>query len=228
VSPGKPKTVFREFAKPDRYGVCLLLIILTIITSALAGAKWGRVVALGVEGITLLFVLSTSRVRKTVFLPVALFLVIAWLGAVAVLLLDGGQRSAWTISAVALLIALIAPPAILARLRTHPKIDSATVFGALCLYLLLGLVYSSVFSMIGLLEHAPFFVQETKAAPVDYTYFSFVTLTTVGYGDLTAQASLGRMLAISEALVGQLYLVSVVALLISNIGHERRSRANNE
>lgn len=174
----------------------------------------------------MLFVLSTSRVRRKVFLPVACFILLGWFGAVAVLLGGGGQRSAWTISAVALLIALIAPPAIVARLRTHPKIDSATVFGALCLYLLLGLVYASLFSTLGLLQRTPFFAQEAKAAPVDYTYFSFVTLTTVGYGDLTAKANLGRMLAISEALVGQLYLVSVVALLISNIGHERRSRAN--
>ena len=45
-----------------------------------------------------------------------------------------------------------------------------------------------------------------------------MTLTTVGYGDFTASTSVGRMIAVSEALTGQLYLVSAVALLVGNIG----------
>ena len=57
---------------------------------------------------------------------------------------------------------------------------------------------------------------------VDYVYFSFVTLTTVGYGDLTARQDVGRMCSILEALFGQLYLVSVVALLVANMGRSRR------
>ena len=56
---------------------------------------------------------------------------------------------------------------------------------------------------------------------IDFLYFSFVTMTTVGYGDLTAAGDLGRMLAVTEALIGQLYLVTVVALVIGNIGQER-------
>jgi len=52
-------------------------------------------------------------------------------------------------------------------------------------------------------------------------YYSFVTLTTVGYGDLTASTAIGRMLSVTEALVGQLYLVTVVAILVSNMGRSR-------
>jgi len=55
-------------------------------------------------------------------------------------------------------------------------------------------------------------------------YFSFVTLATVGYGDYTAASDLGRMLAVSEALMGQLYLVSVVALLVANMGRTREPK----
>jgi hypothetical protein len=55
-------------------------------------------------------------------------------------------------------------------------------------------------------------------------YFSFVTLTTTGYGDLTARYDAGRMTAILEALFGQLYLVSIVALLVANMGRARRPR----
>jgi hypothetical protein len=56
---------------------------------------------------------------------------------------------------------------------------------------------------------------------VDFVYYSFVTMTTLGYGDLTARANLGRMLSVTEALFGQLYLVSVVAVLVANIGRQR-------
>ncbi len=59
---------------------------------------------------------------------------------------------------------------------------------------------------------------------MDRLYFSFTTMTTVGFGDLTAAGDAGRMLAITEALLGQLYLVSVVALIVANLGRTRRPR----
>jgi uncharacterized membrane protein len=74
-----------------------------------------------------------------------------------------------------------------------------------------------------LLGQGPFFANVDAPDGTDYLYFSFVTLTTVGYGDLVARGSLGRMLAVSEALLGQLYLVTVVALLVGNVGRPRRA-----
>ena len=73
-----------------------------------------------------------------------------------------------------------------------------------------------------MIAHSPFFVQTTTEG-VDFVYYSFVTLTTVGYGDLTSSLDPG-MCSILEALFGQLYLVSVVALLVANIGRTRRHR----
>lgn len=98
-----------------------------------------------------------------------------------------------------------------------------TILGALSIYLLIGTFFAALFRAVAAFSNEPFFV--TKAArTVDYLYFSFVTLTTTGYGDLTARTDLGRMLAVTEALLGQLYLVSVVALVVGNIGRERRAR----
>jgi hypothetical protein len=56
-------------------------------------------------------------------------------------------------------------------------------------------------------------------------YFSFTTLATVGYGDFVARTDLGHTLAISEALIGQIYLVTVVSLIISNLRRPRRDGA---
>ena len=85
-------------------------------------------------------------------------------------------------------------------------------------YLLVGLTYAYLYPVIAALTNQPFFAQTATPGAVDYVYFSYVTLTTVGFGDFTAATSVGRMIAVSEALTGQLYLVSAVALLVGNIG----------
>ncbi len=68
-------------------------------------------------------------------------------------------------------------------------------------------------------------MQTKTPASIDYAYFSYTTLATVGYGDFTAATGIGRMISISEALVGQLFLVSAVALLVGNIGRTLRPEA---
>ena len=67
----------------------------------------------------------------------------------------------------------------------------------------------------------PFFASTNRASDADYLYFSFSTLTTLGYADLVGRTNLGRMLAVTEALFGQMYLVTIVALLVSNFGRRR-------
>ena len=80
---------------------------------------------------------------------------------------------------------------------------------------------SYLFPFIASVTGQPFFVQTATPNASDYLYFSYTTLATIGYGDYTAQQSLGRMIAVSEGLLGQLYLVSAVALLIGNVGRVR-------
>lgn len=79
-------------------------------------------------------------------------------------------------------------------------------------------------SFLAAVDQGQFFVQTKSAPAIDYIYFSYVTQTTVGYGDFTARSDLGRVLAVSEALGGQIYLVTVVAVLVSNLGRPRQPR----
>jgi hypothetical protein len=81
--------------------------------------------------------------------------------------------------------------------------------------------FAFLFTGIGNAASGPFFAQEVHATSADYQYFSFVTLTTTGYGDLTAAGNLGRSFAVLEALTGQIYLVTIVALLVSNLRGRR-------
>jgi uncharacterized membrane protein len=90
--------------------------------------------------------------------------------------------------------------------------------------LLLGLLFSYVFEAIALLSHEPFFSNHPVTTAWDFLYFSYVTMTTMGYGDLVAAESLGQLAAVCEALMGQTYLVTVVALAVSKLGAQRLPR----
>lgn len=95
-----------------------------------------------------------------------------------------------------------------------------TVLGAVCIYVLVGLSFAFVFEAIGAFGSQPFFAPQEAATKSDYVYFSFTTMATVGYGDLTAHGGLGRALAVTERLLGQIYLVTAVAL-VSSLGRAR-------
>ena len=89
------------------------------------------------------------------------------------------------------------------------------MFGVLCVYLLIGSAFAFAYGIISALDDGTFFAQmQRRRRQSDFLYFSFATMTTTGYGDLTAAHDLGRSLAITEALIGQIYLVTVVALIV--------------
>jgi hypothetical protein len=91
------------------------------------------------------------------------------------------------------------------------------VTGAVCVYVLIGIMFVYLYGVIAVVGSGDFFAQGTDGTRSLRLYFSFVTLATLGYGDYTASGELGRTLAIVEALVGQLYLVTVIAVLVSRI-----------
>ncbi len=205
-------------ARRDRYLLAVGLVVLTIVVAAFAAdGGWGRVLWIAVEGGTLLFILRTSAVRRWAMIAAAA-LVMAAIGLNVVLAPVGGRVATGIGVALGASLALLAPAAIVRRLLQHDRITTHTIFGALCIYLLAGLFFALVFTAVGTFEREGFFAQQRTAHVIDYLYFSFVTLATLGYGDLTPRGNLSRMLAVVEALVGQLYLISVVALLVSNMG----------
>jgi hypothetical protein len=131
-------------------------------------------------------------------------------------------REAFAIITLVLLMAVLG--AILRRMAIHLTISIATVLAGLCIYLLIGLAFATVFSFLEAADATSLFAQVQNATASDTLYFSFITMTTVGYGDLTPVGNLPRMLAATEALTGQIYLVTAVALLVGNLGRERRRR----
>ena len=203
----------------------LLAIVLAILIASIGTqSELTQSVSLILIGAALLLALRTAEVRPRTRRWAAVLVVVA----LVVGLLSGLPAVGFVPAGLFLVIGavLIAATSIILaeRLVQNPEVTRQTIVGALCVYLLIGLFFSFVFSTIALVTATPFFVSTPDAGTADYLYFSFVTLSTVGYGDLVARTNLGRMFSATEGLTGQLYLVTVVALLVSNLNRPARSR----
>ena len=110
--------------------------------------------------------------------------------------------------------------AMLARMALHTRVTLRTVLAVLAAYVMLGLFFAYVDSGIGRIT-GHFFAQMGQHSQSDYAYLSYITLTTVGFGDLTPGTGIARSVIILEALVGQIFLVTLVARMVSLFGTER-------
>ena len=201
-----------------RYGIVLILLFCTflVMASGLEG-RWVRVLSVALQGTTLLAVLRASQVSRRVTLVAEVGVVAALLGALGSVLFGNGTVTAGVPALLSVLLVATAPYVIARALWRRQIVDIHTVLGAICVYVLLGMLFAFVYQAIGTLGSTDFFVQTHNPDTADYLYFSFVTLTTVGYGDFTAATHFGRALAVLEALFGQIYLVTVVSLVVSRL-----------
>ena len=205
----------------DRYGLLFLLILVALVLTA-ANTTWLKIAAVLVQGGVVLFAFLAARVGRRAW-RVAIFLV-----PLAVILgIAGRFGDSRPAEAVASIMNLVFPAAAIValgrRIVVEPFVSSRTIIGLLCVYLLIGMTFAATYITIAVVSGEPFFVQTDHAQPVDFTYFSLVTLATVGYGDFTAANPMPRMLAAIEGLTGQLYLVTVVAVAVSRV-RTRRDR----
>jgi Ion channel len=105
-------------------------------------------------------------------------------------------------------------PITLVRILHHREVTSETILGALCAYVLIGLLYAFVFLAVAEFRDT-FFAQPGVREQGEYLYFSFVALTTLGFGDLSPADGLPQALTVSEALLGNIFLVTLVARLVT-------------
>lgn len=209
-----------------RFGFVLLLLLATFIFLASGPTgDWVPLVAVVLQGATLFAAFAASGVGRRLW-RLALVVVLVALMSASVAIFVGGKVANAALFLLSVLLVGAAPVVIINSLARRRVIDLRTVLGAICVYILIGMMWSFAFAATGTLDSEPFFAQQSHATVADYMYFSFVTITTTGYGDLTAARGFGRAMAVLEALIGQLYLVTVIALLVSNIG--RRGRVRDE
>jgi ion channel len=198
--------------------VLLLATVATSILGPTAGSTF--VVVTSLEGAALFVAQAASRTRAIVMFAIAFLVVVAI--TLAGVPIDGARRAATVMDG--LLLGALALT-IVVRIRRMPYVSLQTVLGAVSVYLVLGLLFAVFDSIVSTMTGNQFFTQQTGATTGDYTYFSFITLCTVGYGDLTPSTRIARALAVSEALTGQLYLVTVIAVVVGNLGRSRERAA---
>ncbi|MFO7699652.1 MAG: ion channel [Acidimicrobiia bacterium] len=210
----------------DKFGVVLALAAAAVAMNLLvdsyspSGALREDVVWIAVTlitGATLVFAARASGVKKRV-LRIGQVVVLLSVGAATVVavtdalgLTDIGVSTQpswlWTLLSVA------APLVVLRRISTHRKVSDGTILGAISVFLLISLAFTYLqLNMETLGLGAAFGSVEPSTS---YMYFSLVTITTTGYGDLVPVTKAARLLATSEAIIGQIFLVTVIARLVS-------------
>jgi ion channel len=201
-----------------RYGAVLLCTLVVVVFAILAPvANWSRAVVFALESAALLVVIATSRTRpdlRRTRVASGTVTAAAWGLAMA-----AGVLPAWLVSASVGLVSIAIPLALIGGLLRLVRRDGATlqaVAGSLAIYLLIGLAFAWTIGIVEHLDAAPYFANGTDGTESARVYFSFTTLTTTGFGDLAAGTSVGRALAVLEMLVGQLYLVTVIGVLVGS------------
>jgi uncharacterized membrane protein len=97
----------------------------------------------------------------------------------------------------------------------HRQVSFETILGAVCIFVLVALLFAFVYIAVAALKEGPFFAQPDPHHQSDFVYFSFVVITTLGFGDLSPSSGLPQALTVLEALIGQVFLVTLVARLVT-------------
>jgi Ion channel len=206
-----------------RYGAVFLITVALLAFVILAPDEdWSRAVALLLESAALVIAVATSRERRAVRRARAL--AAATVGAVAVIGVGAGLLGPGPALALSGILAVAIPLSLvrgLLRLVASEGVTPQAVAGALAIYLLIGLMFAWVTGVVIHLQDAAYFADGTDGTESQRAYYSLTVLTTTGFGDFTAAQPLGRALAVLEMLVGQLYLVTVIGLLVGNFAARR-------
>jgi Ion channel len=197
-----------------RYGLLLLVLIATYLLSAFNGTKLAIDLQIGLFAVLVLLALRTSPLPGRWPMLIAVVTLAGSAGALAASLTGTrvGEGTAELWKGLMLLLTVIL---VVRRVLARPVVDIQSIYGALSAYLITGLMFAAFYAAIDHLTHSPFFADNQPATTQTFQYFSFTTLTTLGYGDFTAAENGGRAVAVLEAVAGQVFLATLVARLVA-------------
>jgi len=208
-----------EFAERigDAYGLVLLLIVITfIVFMTLPPEGWGgRVAAVAVAGITAVVALTSSDVRPARVRLAAIVTAAAVVAAFLAKQIPSDRLLGISFGTVAILLGIAALTILRRVVFGTGDVEFRTILGAISVFTLLGLLFAFLFIAFSRWTDDPFFTGTPHAQASDYVFFSYTTLTTTGYGNLVPAGRVGQSFAVLEMLVGQIFLVTLVAGLVS-------------
>ncbi len=204
----------RRLGSGDRFGLLLFLLVASYLLTAFSSRKLIGDLQTALFAVVLLIAIWSSPLRRPIVRAVAITVTA---GSAAVLAFDfaGTSGSEGTADLWKSLILLLTAALIVRQVLAKPTVTMQSIYGALSAYLILGMMFAAGFAAIGHLQAEPFFAHGQPASAQTYQYFSFTTLTTLGYGDFTAVSAGGRAVAVLEALTGQVFLATLVARLVA-------------
>ena len=200
----------------DSYASLLVLLLANFFLLELVDdPRWGAIGSTLLSALALIVAISDPdsghKLQRRHWISVAACVALAPI----VLFVNSESIVALTYLLPVVLLVTATLPITLRRVLAHRRVTHETVLGALCTYVLVGLLFAFVYLAVSDLREASFFVQEGPHTQSEYLYFSFVTLTTLGFGDLSPGVGLPQALTVLEALLGQIFLVTMVARLVT-------------
>lgn len=220
---GRPR---RDASAPRLALVCALLLTLIGLLILLPQTAVAQSLLTVVTAAGLIAAVHASRVPRRFVATVSVVAAIAAVVSVVATAIDA--RPSKTADTIVLTVLVVAVPiAILLGLRDERTVSMQSVFGAISIYLVIGILFALLTTLAAHFTSGAYFAQGTDGTLSQRVYFSFVTLATLGYGDLTPATSLGRLLAVAESIIGSLYLVTAVSLVVSRVGRPRGDLRNS-
>ena len=196
----------------DRFGLLLLLLSAVFITLGLGTGAWQRALTAVFQFAALAVAFLATGVVKS-RLGLAL-LALAGLASGGLSSETPDQDVAYGVaSLLGAIVVLAILVSVLMRVLRHRAVTIQTLFGALCAYVLIGFLFSDIYGVFSGFGSQPLFGESVPRSV--YSYFSFVTLTTVGYGDYTVKAEIARRFVAMEAILGQVFIATTLARLVA-------------
>lgn len=212
VRPGLFALMFSS-TQYKMFNFMVSILLLLILSAVLEGTEYGYIVVNTMSSIVfILGVYAVGRSRRTLITLIILGL--PWFFSEWTF-----AKSSRTIFA-SMLFFIFVTATILEHILKAKEVTTDTLYGAVCVYLLLGIMWASMYGFLeyitpGAVFRGPDGVINTKLTTNALMYYSYTTLATIGYGDITSVTPVGRIVSVLEAVFGQLYIAFLVARLIS-------------
>jgi hypothetical protein len=200
----------------DSYASLLVLLLANFFLLELVDdRRWGALGSTLLSAAALVVAISDPesghRIRRGHWLLVAACVALA----PVVLIFDSASVIGLTYLLPVALLVTATLPITISRVLHHRRVTSETILGALCAYVLIGLLFAFLYLAVNDFRSEPFFAQPGPHTQGEFLYYSFVVLTTLGFGDLSPSVGLPQALTVIEALLGSIFLVTLVARLVT-------------
>jgi hypothetical protein len=200
----------------DSYASLLVLLLANFFLLELVDdPRWGAIGSTLLAALALVVAINDPDAGQTITRRQAILVAACVALAPLVLIFDSAEIIGIAYLLPVALLVTATLPVTISRVLHHRRITHETVLGALCAYVLVGLLFAFLYLAVQELRDEPFFAQPGPHEQSEYLYFSFVALTTLGFGDLSPSVGLPQALTVLEALLGQVFLVTMVARLVT-------------